>query len=136
MGWSIASYLEARYPAVSEGVDEKPVVVTGDFGVAGAELYHLLDELLFVAAEDLDDLVLGLEAYDVRVGVLVRDTVNLGGRPAEVVEHRRHLLRLGEVRPVEILDVWRELGDATLPCFIESTTSFSRAWVGPSTSTL
>ena len=58
---------QARDLAVAEGVDEQPVVVAGDLGVAGAEIHHLLDELLFVAADRLDDLILGLEADDCRV---------------------------------------------------------------------
>src|SRR5918997_5038983 len=96
----VSAIRQARDLAVAEGVDKQPVVVAGDLGVAGAELYHLLDELLFFAAYRLDDLILGLEAYDGRVGVLVGNTVDLGGRPAEVVQNRRYLLGLGEIRPV------------------------------------
>src|ERR671920_2451900 len=97
--------------AVAESVDEQSVVVASDLRVAHAEVHHLLDELLLIVTDRLDDLILGLEADDGRVGVLVRDTVHLGGRPTEVVQHRRHLLGLGEIGPVEVLDVGRELGD-------------------------
>src|ERR671920_835073 len=64
------SVRQARDLAIAEGVDEQPVVVAYDLGVVGAELHHLLEKLLFVAADGL-----------------------------------------GEIRPVEILDIGRELGD-------------------------
>ena len=58
---------EARDLAVAEGVDEEPVVVADDLGVAEAELDHLLDELVFLAGYRLDDLILRLEVDQGRV---------------------------------------------------------------------
>lgn len=90
--------LAVRQPwdlAVAEGVDEELVVVAGGLGVVLAEVHHLLDELVFFAAYGDDDLILGLEAYDGRVGVFVRDAVNFGSGPAQVVQDRGHLLGLG-----------------------------------------
>ncbi len=58
----LSSVRQARDLAVAEGVDEQPVIVAHDLRVSGAEAHHLLDELHFVAAERLDDLVLRLEA--------------------------------------------------------------------------
>src|SRR3712207_7412895 len=66
---SDSSIRQARDLAVAEGVDEQSVVIAGDLGVAGAEGHHLLDELLFVAADRLDDLIFGLEPDEGRVGV-------------------------------------------------------------------
>src|SRR5215212_1575141 len=80
----LSSVRQARDLAVAEGVDEQSVIVAEDLGVAAAELHHLLDELLFVAAQRLDDLILSLKADECRVGVLVCDTVDLGGRPTEI----------------------------------------------------
>src|SRR5919112_678357 len=93
----VSSVLQPWNLAVAKGVDEQPVVVASNLGVAHAEVHHLLNEFLFIVAERLDDLILGLEADEGRVGVLVCDTVHLGGRPTEVVQHRRHLLGLGEI---------------------------------------
>src|SRR5215217_9194492 len=73
--------------AVAESVDEQPVVVPSNLGVAHAEVRHLLDELLFIATDRLDDLILGLEADEGGVGVLVGDAVYLGGRPSKVGQH-------------------------------------------------
>src|SRR5918997_4290330 len=84
--------LQTRDLAVAKSVDEQPVVVAGDLGVAHTKVHHLLDEFLLLAADRLDDLILGLEVDDGRVGVFVRDAVHLGGRPTEVVQHRSHLL--------------------------------------------
>src|SRR3712207_5478407 len=72
---------QPRDLTVTESVDEQPVVVASGLGVAHAEVHHLLDELLLVATDCLDDLVLGLEADDGWVGILVRYAVHLGGRP-------------------------------------------------------
>src|SRR4028119_1323160 len=72
---------QARDLAVAEGVYEQPVVVARGRGVAVGEVHHLLDELILSAAYGLYDLILGLEADEGRVGVLVRDAVNLGRGP-------------------------------------------------------
>src|SRR5829696_1579024 len=104
----------ARQPrnlAVAESVDEQPVVVASDLGVAHAEVHHLLYESVLLTADHLGDRILGLEADNGRVGVLVRDAVHLGRRPTKVVQHRGYLLWLGENGPVDVLDVGRELGD-------------------------
>src|ERR687893_853314 len=102
---AISSALQPRNLAVAESVDEQPVVVASNLGVAHTEAHHLPDELLLVATERLDDLILSLEADEGRVGVLISDTVHLGGRSTEIVQHRRHLLRLGKIGPIEVLDI-------------------------------
>src|SRR5215210_2453515 len=107
----VSSARQPRNLTVAEGIDEQPVIVASNLGVAGAEVHHLLDELLLVATDRLDDLILSLEADDGRVGVLVRDTVHLSGCSTKVVQYWSHLLGLGKIGPVEVFDVGRELGD-------------------------
>ncbi len=96
---------EAWDAAAAEVVHEQSVVVADEFRVAAAEVYHLVHELVFFATDGRDNLVLRLEAYESRVGVLIREAMDLGCRPAKVVEDGGDLSGLSQVGPVYVLDV-------------------------------
>lgn len=92
---------EAWDAAATEVVHEQSVAVADEFRVAAAEVH----ELVFFATDGRDNLVLRLEAYESRVGVLIREAMDLGCRPAKVVEDGGDLSGLSQVGPVYVLDV-------------------------------
>ena len=95
----------------AEGVDEQPVVLLGAPRVGVGEVDEVVEQFLAAAADHRGDGLLGLERHQRVLAVGVADAVHLRRGPAQLAQHRGHLLGLGEVVPLEVDLVGRQLRD-------------------------
>ena len=96
---------------LAEGVDEQRVVAAHGLGVLQGEVDDVVGELGAAALEARHDRLLDLELHEVLVAVLVGGAVHLGRGPPEERDDGRHVVGLGDVVPVQVDLVGRDLGD-------------------------
>ena len=87
------------------------VIVAHGAGVLQAESDDVADEFVVAAVDELVDGVLGLECDEGLVAVGVSDAVHLGDGPTELFDHLGQLLGLGQLAPVEVGLIRRQLRD-------------------------
>jgi hypothetical protein len=89
----------------------KAVVVTHYGGVVTGEFGEPRDEVVVAVFDDGCDGLSGLEWDERVVGIRIGDAMYFGAGPAELIDHRDDVSRLGEIVPVKVCLVRRDFAD-------------------------